>query len=74
MMLYFKTSQAVPGKGNAWTYYECQDDKSIVRYVTHITGTDEVECVTDPIIKQFYRPELLEPSSKEEFEQYWPHE
>ena len=70
-MLYFKTSQPVPGKGDAEIYYECTDEKTIVRYVTWITLTGEVERVTDPIVKKLYRPEFLSESSQEEFEQKW---
>ncbi|HOE64884.1 MAG TPA: hypothetical protein PLO62_00015 [Candidatus Hydrogenedentes bacterium] len=70
-MLYFKTSQPVPGKGDAEVYYECTDEKTIVRYVTRITLTDEVERVSDPIVKKLYRPESLCESSQEEFERHW---
>lgn len=70
--MYFKTSQPVPGKGDAWMYYECTDEKQIVRYVSHIPATGEVQRVDKPVIKKLYRPELLMDSSAEEFEQYWP--
>lgn len=70
-MIYLKASQPVPGKGDAVIYYECNDDKRIIRYVTHITATGETERVPDPIVKKLYRPELLAPSSKEEFDQTW---
>ena len=70
-MLYFKTSQPIPGKGNATIYYECDDTKTVLRYVTHIDGTGEVERVEDPVVKKLYRPELLLDASQEEFERYW---
>ena len=70
-MLYLKTSQPVPGKGDALIYYECTDEKTIVRYVTRITATGEIERVTDPIVKKLYRPEFLSESSREEFEENW---
>jgi len=27
-MIYYKTSQVVPGKGDAWMFYECDDDQT----------------------------------------------
>lgn len=70
-MLYFKTSQPVPGKGDALIFYETDDEKTIQRYVTYIPSTGERERVTDPIVKKLYRPEFLMDSSEEEFSQYW---
>lgn len=70
-MVYFKTSQPIPGKGDAWMYYECTDDKRIVRYLTHLPVTGETERVGDPVVKTLYRPEVLMDSSKEEFEEHW---
>jgi hypothetical protein len=70
-MIYYKTSQPVPGKGDATIYYECDDNQTVLRYVTHIDGTGEIEKVPDPIVKKLYRPEVLHESSQEEFEQYW---
>ncbi len=70
-MVYYKASQPVPGKGSATIYYECDDSQTVMRYVTHIDGTGEVERVEDPIVKKLYRPDVLRDSSKEEFEQYW---
>jgi hypothetical protein len=71
-MIYYKTSQPIPGKGDAWMYYECTDEQRIVRYVTHIPATAETTPVSDPVVKKLYRPESLLPSTQEEFEQYWP--
>ena len=71
-MIYFKTSQPVPGKGDAWMYNECTDERRVVRYVTHIPATGETEPVSDPVVKKLYRPELLMDSTQEEFEQRWP--
>lgn len=70
-MVYYKTSQPVPGKGDAWMFYECSDDQRIVRYVTYIAATGETERVEKPVVKRLYRPEMLQASSREEFEQYW---
>jgi hypothetical protein len=70
-MLYLKTSQPIPGKGDAWTYYELNDDQRIARYVTYIPVTGESEKVEKPLIKKLYRPELCADSSQDEFESYW---
>jgi hypothetical protein len=70
-MIYYKTSQPIPGKGDAWMYYECTDEKKVVRYVTHIPATGETERVPDPVVKKLYRPELLLDASQEEFEEHW---
>lgn len=70
-MNYYKTNQPVPGKGYAWMYYECADDNSVIRYVTHIPSTGEVQRVPDPVVKTLYRPETLQDSSQKEFETYW---
>lgn len=70
-MIYLKASQPIPGKGDAWTFYECSDDQRIVRYVTYIAATDTTERVPDPVVKRLYRPEFLMESSQEEFARYW---
>ncbi|HOQ31058.1 MAG TPA: hypothetical protein PLA12_00950 [Candidatus Hydrogenedens sp.] len=70
-MKYFKTAQFVPGKGDAWTYYECDDNETIQRQLTYIPETEEISKVPDPIVKRLYRPELLEPSAAEEFISLW---
>ncbi len=73
-MKYFKTAQFVPGKGDAWTYYECDDNETIQRQLTYIPETGEISKVPDPIVKRLYRPELLEPSVAEEFISLWEKE
>ena len=70
-MKYFKISQPIPGKGDAWMYYECDDDETILRHVTHIPATGETERVPDPVVKKLYRPETLMASEEEEFKQFW---
>jgi hybrid cluster-associated redox disulfide protein len=71
-MQYFKSSQPVPGKGFAWTFYECDDDRQIERYLTFFTETGEVKRVGDPVVKELYDGANLLESSKEEFELHWP--
>lgn len=70
-MQYFKTAQFVPGKGEAWTFYECDDAQKVLRTLTYISGTDELTRVPDPIVKRLYRPEILQPASAEEFASLW---
>ena len=59
-MIYYKTSQYVPGKGDAWTYYECDDAGRILRQLTHIPETGDTDCIADPVVKQLYCPEKLQ--------------
>ena len=71
-MIYYKTSQIVPGKGDAWMYYECNDDESVRRYMTYIPVTGELDKVPKPYIKKLQRPEMLQPCTPEEFFRHWP--
>jgi len=71
-MNYYKTSQYVPGKGDAWMFYACNDDQTVRRYMTYIPSTRELDKVTKPFIRKLMKPETLIASSQEEFEQYWP--
>lgn len=70
-MLYFKTAQFVPGKGEAWTYYECDDAQKVLRQLTYIPGTDEMTKVPDPIVKRLIRPEMLQTADGSEFLALW---
>ena len=70
-MIYYKTSQIVPGKGNAWMYYECDDDKTVLRTLTHIPEADETTRVPDPVVKRLIRPEILQDADGEEFLRLW---
>ena len=70
-MQYFKTSQFVPGKGNAWMYYECDDAQNVLRTLTHIPDTGEITRVPDPIVKRLIRPEILQDADGAEFITLW---
>lgn len=70
-MLYFKTAQFVPGKGDAWMYYECDDAQKVLRTLTHIPMTGELSKVPDPIVKRLIRPDLLQDATPEEFLALW---
>ena len=70
-MPYFKSSQIVPGKGYAWTYYELDDADVVTRQLTWIDGTDEITRVPDPIVKRLMRPELCQAATEAEFLSLW---
>jgi hypothetical protein len=70
-MVYFKTAQSVPGKGDAWTYYECDDAKKVLRQLTYISGSGELTRVPDPVVKRLIRPEMLQDATQEEFLRLW---
>ncbi len=70
-MKYFKVAQIVPGKGNSWTFYECDDAETVLRSLTHIKETGETTRIPDPIVKKLYRPEILSEATAEEFLEIW---
>ncbi len=70
-MNYYKTAQFVPGKGDAWTYYECDEENTILRQLTHIPETNEMTRVPDPVVKTLFRPEVLQEASADEFTKLW---
>ena len=70
-MLYYKISQPVPGKGDAWVYYECDDKFNIVRQMTVIPATGEVDCVPNPLVKRMTNMAYMTKSSSDEFDSYW---
>jgi hypothetical protein len=70
-MKYFKTAQFVPGKGQAWMFYEVDASGKVLRTLTHIDGTGETSRVPDPVVKRLIRPELLQEASGEEFLRLW---
>ena len=71
-MKYFKGAQFVPAKGEALMFYECLDDGiTVARQCTFITGTGEATRTDKPVVKKLFRPEMLQESTHEEFEQFW---
>ena len=70
-MLYFKTAQFVPGKGEAWMYYECDDAQKVLRTLTYVPGSDELTKVPDPIVKRLIKPEMLQTAEAGEFLALW---
>jgi hybrid cluster-associated redox disulfide protein len=73
-MLYYKVSQPVPGKGDAWVYYECDEKFNIQRQMTHIPGTGETDCIANPLVKKMTNMAIMEKSSKDEFDLHWSDE
>ncbi len=70
-MKYFKTTQFVPGKGEAWMFTEADDQGVIQRTLTFIPGTGEIERIPDPVVKFLFRPERLAASDADEFLKLW---
>jgi hypothetical protein len=70
-MRYVKSAQFVPGKGDAWTYYEVDDNGKVTRQMTHIPATGETTRVPDPIVKRLMRPELCIEAEADEFLSLW---
>lgn len=70
-MKYFKSAQYVPGKGDAWTYYECDDAEKVQRQLTYIPGSGELTKVPDPIVRRLIRPDLLQDAAEPEFLELW---
>lgn len=70
-MKYVKSAQFVPGKGDAWTYYEVDDAGKVLRQMTHIPATEETTRVPDPIVKRLMRPEMCVDATEQEFKTLW---
>ena len=74
MLLYYKVSQPVPGKGDAWVYYECNEAFEIQRQMTHIPATGEIVCVQDPVVKKMTNMAYMTQTDEDEFTLYWSDE
>lgn len=70
-MKYYKTSQFIPGKGEAWMFTEADDQGVIQRTLTFIPSTGELEKIPDPVVKFLFRPERLLPAEADEFLKLW---
>jgi len=70
-MNYFKTTQFIPGKGDAWMFTEADEKGVIQRTLTFIPSTGELEKIPDPVVKFLFRPERLSPATAEEFLKLW---
>ena len=70
-MNYYKTSQFVPDKGQAWMYTEADDEDKVLRTLTHLPATGETKRIPDPVVKKIYMKERLQPATAEEFLGLW---
>jgi hybrid cluster-associated redox disulfide protein len=71
-MKYFRSSQPVPGQGFAWTFYECEDDRTIIRYVTFVPETLRTDRISKPVVKKLFDSNTLMETTEDEFKRYWP--
>lgn len=67
---YYKTSQFIPTKGDSFSYYECDDDYQVKRFVTYIPETGEMDKVEVTWTMEL-REEGAEEVDEEEFEEHW---
>lgn len=67
---YFKTSQFVPTKGESFSFYECDEDFEVQRFITYIPETGELEKFEVDWEMQL-RQEGVEEIEPEEFEEHW---
>jgi hypothetical protein len=70
---YYKTSQFIPTKGESFSYYECDDDFQVNRFMTYIPETEELEKV-DVDWTMELRKDGAEEIDREEFEEHWQKE
>ena len=71
MRLYWKTSQPVPGKGEAWVYYECDEKFNILRHFTYFPMNGEVQCVAKPLVRKMTDMYLMEKADADDFMALW---
>ena len=61
-MKYFKTPQVIPGKGEAWMYTEANDEDVVLRTMTVIPTTGDVDRIDDPIVKVLFISPRTQPA------------
>lgn len=69
---YFKTTQFVPTKGESYTYYECDEELQVKRFMTHIPDSGEIERIE--VDWPMELREGAERIDREEFMQHWERE
>jgi hypothetical protein len=70
-MRYHKVAQFIPGKGDAWMYSESDDKGVVLRTLTYVPATGELERIPDPVVKFLFRPEKLLEAQAAEFLELW---
>lgn len=67
---YFKTSQFIPTKGESFSFYECDEDYQVQRFLTYIPDSDEIEKIEVDWTMEL-REEGAEPIARDEFLKHW---
>ena len=70
-MKYFKTPQVIPGKGEAWMFTEADDSDTVLRTMTVIPATGEVDRISDPIVKKLFLSPRTQEAEEAEFKKLW---
>lgn len=70
-MIYLKSVQPIPGKGDSYTFFEANEDYSVVRMLTHIPVTGEISLYEKPVMKKVFMPERLKTVKEKEFTKLW---
>jgi hypothetical protein len=70
-MKYYRGSQPIPGKGDALMFSEVDEQGVVLRTLTYIPATGEVERIPDPVVKFLFRPERLQEVGGIEFDKLW---
>lgn len=70
---YYKTSQFIPTKGESFSFYECDEDFKVSRFITYIPETEEIEKIKVDWSMEL-RQDGAEEIEKEEFMEHWDKE
>lgn len=70
---YYRTSQFIPTKGESFSFYECDEDFQVERFMTYIPETEELEKV-DVDWDMELREDGIEEIERDEFEEHWARE
>lgn len=69
-MTYYKTSQFIPTKGESFSFYECDEEFEVSRFITYIPETEELEKVEVDWTMEL-RQDGAEEVDREEFMKHW---
>jgi hypothetical protein len=67
---YYKTSQFIPTKGESFSFYECDGDFQVERFMTYIPETEELERVEVDWTMEL-REDGAEEIDRDEFIDHW---
>lgn len=68
--IYYRTSQFIPTKGESFSYYECDEDHQVSRFLTYIPETEEIERIEVDWTMEL-RQEGAEEIDRTEFMNHW---